>query len=143
MRICLRSRSACLGPVPRIVGKSLKTSILREEALELTLEGFLPDVPRGTLPKEEKRSLFRELGLPYETDPAITKHLGHFLETAGRAPDAILFNGGFFIPEICRTRVADVIEHWYGKRPTIFDNRDLDLAVATRRRLLQLCAGHR
>jgi hypothetical protein len=120
-----------LGSGSSIVGKSLKTTILREEALELTLEGFLPMVERGTAPKEEKRSVFRELGLPYETDPAITKHLSQFLETAGRAPDAILFNGGFFIPEICRTRVADVIEHWYAKRPEIFDNRDLDLAVAT------------
>ncbi len=46
-------------------------------------------------------------------------------------PDAILFNGGFFIPEICRTRVADVLENWYGRRPEIFENRDLDLAVAS------------
>ena len=45
-------------------------------------------------------------------------------------PDAILFNGGFFIPEILRQRVADVMEHWYGHRPVIFENRDLDLAVA-------------
>ena len=28
---------------------------------------------------------------------------------AGEAPDAILFNGGFFIPDICRERVADVV----------------------------------
>ena len=31
-------------------------------------------------------------------------------------PDAILFNGGFFIPDICRQRVADVMERWYGAR---------------------------
>ena len=115
-----------------LIGGSLKTEITREEALELTLEGFLPLSARGELPKEEKRSLFRELGLPYETDPAISKHLNAFLEGAGgQAPDAVLFNGGFFIPEICRTRVADVLEHWYGKRPAIFEHRDLDLAVAT------------
>ncbi|MDQ6677955.1 MAG: hypothetical protein M3Z09_11720 [Acidobacteriota bacterium] len=35
------------------------------------------------------------------------------------------------MPEICRTRVADILEHWYGRRPEVFDNRDLDLAVAT------------
>ena len=55
---------------------------------------------------------------------------GVFLEGARAGPDAILFNGGFFIPEILRERVADVLEHWYGKRPEIFENRDLDLAVA-------------
>ena len=81
------------------------------------------------------------------SDPAVTRHLAAFLATAGglrdglkdglkgglkgdAVPDAILFNGGFFIPDILRQRVADVLEHWYGKRPLILDNRDLDLAVA-------------
>jgi hypothetical protein len=120
-----------LGGGSSLIGGSLKTEITREEALELTLEGFLPLSARGEAPKDEKRSLFRELGLPYETDPAISKHLNVFLEGAGQVPDAILFNGGFFIPDICRQRVADVLEHWYGRRPEIFENRDLDLAVAT------------
>ena len=120
-----------LGAGSSIIGGTLKTAITRAEALELTLEGFLPLTPLGEKPKEEKRSLFRELGLPYVSDPAISRHLAAFLENAGQAPDAILFNGGFFIPEICRTRVADVLENWYGKRPEIFENRDLDLAVAS------------
>ncbi len=119
-----------LGGGSSLIGGSLKAEILREEALELTLEGFLPLSERGDPPKDEKRSLFRELGLPYVSDPAITKHLNAFLETTGQIPDAILFNGGFFIPEICRQRVADAVEHWYGKRPEIFENRDLDLAVS-------------
>ncbi len=120
-----------LGGGSSLIGGTLKTEITRDEALELTLEGFLPVTPRGELPKEEKRSLFRELGLPYVSDPAISRHLSAFLESANQVPDAILFNGGFFIPEICRTRVADVLEGWYGKRPEIFENRDLDLAVAS------------
>jgi hypothetical protein len=119
-----------LGTGSALIGKSLKTEILREEALELALEGFLPFSARGELPKEEKRSLFRELGLPYVTDPAVTRHLNEFLEPTGQAPDAILFNGGFFIPEILRERVADVVGKWYGRRPEIFENTDLDLAVA-------------
>ena len=120
-----------LGAGASLVGGALKTEIVREEALELLLEGFLPMSQRHDPPKDEKRSLFRELGLPYVTDPAITKHLNVFLESAGQQPDAILFNGGFFIPEIARERVADVVAHWYGKRPEILENRDLDLAVAT------------
>src|SRR3984893_3728919 len=120
-----------LGGGSSLIGGALKAQILREEALELTLDGFLPITQRGDAPKDEKRSLFRELGLPYVTDPAITKHLNAFLETAGQQPDAILFNGGFFIPEICRERVADAVGHWHGKRPEIFENRELDLAVAT------------
>ncbi|HLY17508.1 MAG TPA: Hsp70 family protein [Bryobacteraceae bacterium] len=120
-----------LGTGSALIGKALKTEVLREEALELALEGFLPMTARGDPPKEEKRSLFRELGLPYVSDPAVTKHLNAFLEGAGQAPDAILFNGGFFIPEILRQRVADAVGQWYGKRPEVFENRDLDLAVAT------------
>jgi len=120
-----------LGAGSSIIGGTLKTEITREEALELTLEGFLPLTPLGEKPKEEKRSLFRELGLPYVTDPAISRHLSSFLESAGQTPDAILFNGGFFIPEICRSRVADILENWYGRRPEVFENRDLDLAVAS------------
>jgi len=119
-----------LGSGSALIGKILRSEILREEALELALDGFLPTTARGEAPKEEKRSLFRELGLPYVSDPAVTRHLNAFLESAGQAPDAILFNGGFFIPEILRERVADVVGHWYGRRPEIFENIDLDLAVA-------------
>ncbi len=120
-----------LGGGSSLVGGTLKTEILREEVLELALDGFLPMCELADRPKEEERSPFRELGLPYVSDPAVTRHLAAFLASAGDAvPDAILFNGGFFIPDILRQRVADVLEHWYGRRPLILDNRDLDLAVA-------------
>jgi molecular chaperone DnaK (HSP70) len=120
-----------LGAGSSLIGGTLKTQITRAEALELALDGFLPLTPAGEKPKEEKKSLFRELGLPYVADPAISRHLAAFLEQAGQQPDAILFNGGFFIPDILRQRVADILENWYGKRPEIFENRDLDLAVAS------------
>jgi len=120
-----------LGAGSALVGGTLRTEILREEVLELALDGFLPMCELLDRPKEEEKSLFRELGLPYVADPAVTRHLAAFLATAGDAkPDAILFNGGFFIPEILRERVADVMQHWFGRRPAIFENRDLDLAVA-------------
>jgi hypothetical protein len=120
-----------LGGGSSLVGGTMKAEILREEVLELVLDGFLPGCELHDRPKEEEKSPFRELGLPYVSDPAITRHLAAFLASAGDAkPDAILFNGGFFIPEILRQRVADVLEHWYGRRPVIFENRDLDLAVA-------------
>jgi molecular chaperone DnaK (HSP70) len=120
-----------LGAGSSLVGGTLKTEITRDEALELTLEGFLPFCGINDQPTEEKRSLFRELGLPYVSDPAVTRHLAAFLAANEDAkPDAVLFNGGFFIPDICQQRVADVMERWYGRRPQILENRDLDLAVA-------------
>src|SRR5689334_5706774 len=51
-----------LGGGSSLIGGAMRTEILREEALELTLEGFLPFCELGDQPKDEKKSLFRELG---------------------------------------------------------------------------------
>ena len=120
-----------LGGGTSLIGGTMKASVMREEALELALEGFLPFCALDDKPQEDKKSLFREIGLPYVSDPAITRHLAAFLQSSqSPAPGAILFNGGFFIPEILRERVTDVVASWYGQRPLVFENNDLDLAVA-------------
>ncbi|MBV9611699.1 MAG: Hsp70 family protein, partial [Acidobacteriaceae bacterium] len=122
-----------VGAGAALVGGTLKTTITRDEVLELALSGFLPPCNLGDRPQQEKQSVFRELGLPYVSDPGITRHLAEFLESspaAERGVDAILFNGGFFIPQVFRERVCDVVEHWFGRRPLLLENHDLDLAVA-------------
>ena len=59
-----------LGAGSSLIGKSLKTEILREEALELALEGFLPFTERGHVthgaqrPSDEALDLQRPPGLP-------------------------------------------------------------------------------
>ncbi len=116
-----------------LIGGTLKTTITRDEILELALGGFLPPCELNAQPQTEKQSVFRELGLPYVSDPAITRHLAEFLNNSPAAShgiDAILFNGGFFIPDLFRDRIRDVVEHWFGRRPILFENQDLDLAVA-------------
>jgi molecular chaperone DnaK (HSP70) len=120
-----------LGAGSSLIGGTLRTEITREEARELALDGFLPQCELTDAPSVDKKSAFRELGLPYVSDPAVTKHLAQFLRESGNiAPDAILFNGGFFIPSLLRERVTDVMESWFGKRPLVLENQDLDLAVA-------------
>ena len=122
-----------VGAGAALVGGTLRTTITRDEVLELALGGFLPPCNLADQPHQEKQSVFRELGLPYVSDPAITRHLAEFLHNspaAERGIDAILFNGGFFIPQVFRERVRDVAEHWFGRQPLIFENHDLDLAVA-------------
>lgn len=122
-----------VGSGAALIGGTLKTSITRDEVLELALGGFLPACDLSDRPKQEKQSVFRELGLPYVSDPAITRHLAEFLSNSPAAEhgiDAILFNGGFFIPQVFRDRVRDVVEHWFGRKPLVFENHDLDLAVA-------------
>ena len=116
-----------------LIGGTLKTSITRDEVLELALGGFLPPCQLNDKPQGEKQSVFRELGLPYVSDPAITRHLADFLSNSPAVEggiDTILFNGGFFIPSVFRDRVRDVVEYWFGRRPVVFENADLDLAVA-------------
>jgi len=125
-----RVEISVLGSGAAMVGSALRSELQRQEVLDLALDGFVPFSERGEGPREERRSLFRELGLPYAADAAITRHLSAFLEPTGQVPDAVLFNGGFFTPEVLRERVAAVLERWYGRQPRILDSRDLDLAVA-------------
>ena len=116
-----------------LVGGTLRTTITRDEVLELALDGFLPFCGLTEKAQQDKQSVFRELGLPYVSDPAITRHLAEFLAQAPgteKGVDAILFNGGFFIPSTFRDRVRDVVGRWYGRTPYVFENHDLDLAVA-------------
>ncbi|MBV9758964.1 MAG: Hsp70 family protein [Acidobacteriaceae bacterium] len=122
-----------VGAGSALIGGTLKTTITRDEVLELALGGFLPPCELGDKPQQEKQSVFRELGLPYVSDPAITRHLAEFLANSparDHGVDAILFNGGFFIPQVFRERVRDVVAHWFGRQPRLFENHDLDLAVA-------------
>jgi molecular chaperone DnaK (HSP70) len=122
-----------VGAGSALIGGTLKTTITRDEVMELALGGFLPFCAVTDTPQQEKQSVFRELGLPYVSDPAITRHLAEFLHNSPAAEkgiDAILFNGGFFIPQIFRDRVRDAVEQWFGRRPLVFENNDLDLAVA-------------
>ncbi|HEX3682503.1 MAG TPA: Hsp70 family protein [Bryobacteraceae bacterium] len=122
-----------VGAGSALIGGTLKTSIARDEVLELALGGFLPPCELADKPQQEKQSVFRELGLPYVSDPAITRHLAEFLNNSPareHGVDAVLFNGGFFIPQVFRERVRDVVEHWFGRKPRLFENQDLDLAVA-------------
>jgi hypothetical protein len=123
-----------VGAGTALVGGVRQADLFRKEVLDLALDGFLPVCGLDERPKEDRRTLFRELGLPYVSDPAITRHLAAFMsgaaEHAPHGVDAILFNGGFFVPEVLRERVADVVGRWYGRRPAVLENRELDLAVA-------------
>ncbi|MCC6293901.1 MAG: Hsp70 family protein [Bryobacterales bacterium] len=126
-----RAEITVLGAGRSLIGGTLRTFITREEALELALDGFVPECARDEKPAQEEMSAFGETGLPYVPDPAVTRHLAAFLAASGHvAPDAILFNGGFFIPPVLRERVARVVESWTGRKPLVMENNDLDLAVA-------------
>jgi hypothetical protein len=126
-----------LGAGRGVVGGGMSAELTRDDVGTALLDGFLPLTARDDLPARDRRTGLRELGLPYETEPAITKHLAAFLERAGRGagsaglrPTAVLFNGGFFTPAVARTRVLDALASWFGARPAVLENERLESAVA-------------
>ena len=128
---------AVLGSGASLVGGSLSTEITRDEVLALLLGGFLPECDASASPalERDRRTGLRELGLPYASDPAITRHLAAFLREAGTAggparADAVLFNGGFFTPDEARARVAEVLGRWFGQAPRVLTNASPATAVA-------------
>ena len=89
------------------------------------------------------KASFANSGLPYVSDPAVTRHLADFLKSSPAAEhgvDAILFNGGFFIPQIFRDRVRDVVAALV--RAHSADSRESGFRSGSRdwRGLLFLCA---
>ena len=75
------------------------------------LEGFFPACAVSDQPARRRASGFREIGLPFESDTAITRHLAAFLTAHGDAktgpirPTHILFNGGVFKADMLRERL--------------------------------------
>ena len=116
----------------RLIGGSLQAEISREETLRVLVDGFLPETSSNAIP-ERGGSGFREFGLPYAADPAITRYLAEFLKRhARRTPDAVLLNGGFFESPALRSRMLAVLASWAGAAPPplALRNDRLDMAVA-------------
>jgi hypothetical protein len=121
-----------------VIGGALHTSITPDDVRKAIFDGFFPHVPRDADPMKSTRTGLQEMGLPYVGDPAVTKHLAAFLRKQlpdGDMPDAILFNGGVFQPQVLRGRLLEVMHLWYdqpGKswKPLVLFNPSLDLAVA-------------
>jgi len=126
-----------LGSGRGVVGGGMSTELTREEVSATLTQGFLPVTAPDDVPSRDRRVGLRELGLPYETEPAITRHLAGFLTRAGAAqgagmmqPDAVLFNGGFFTPALARRRVIEALTAWFGARPAVLENEAPEAAVA-------------
>jgi molecular chaperone DnaK (HSP70) len=122
-----------LGGGRSLVGGTSVLELTRADVLDRLLDGFLPITAADDRPARDRRSGLRELGLPYEPEPAITRHLAEFLsqgEGTLRRPDAVLFNGGFFAPPVARQRIVDALAAWFGAVPAVLTAAEPDAAVA-------------
>jgi hypothetical protein len=127
-----------LGRGSKLVGGTVSVDLDQKSVRDLLLEGFFPQVKLTDKPARRAASGFREIGLPFESDAAVTRHLAAFLSQQGEGgtaarPTHVLFNGGVFKSEPLRARLLDVMSDWFGKDQSpdlLAGNQDLDYAVA-------------
>jgi molecular chaperone DnaK (HSP70) len=138
-----------------LLGKTLSTTLDRATIEQVVLDGFFPLTKVTDLPQETRSAGLQEFGLPYASDPVISKHLARFLSRslinvkASEAlsslvkshqnalegeylkPTAVLFNGGVFNAAPIRKRVLDLLASWNKATPIReLEGYQLDLAVA-------------
>lgn len=132
-----------LGRGSKLIGGTVTVDIERKSAGELLLEGFFPACQVTDRPARRRVSGFQEIGLPFESDAAITRHLAAFLAAHGDSqganaprspvkPTHVLFNGGVFKADAFRNRLLEVLSTWAGDAPpkVLEGDHDLDHAVA-------------
>jgi hypothetical protein len=130
-----------LGKGRRVIGGTISTELNRQEIEDILVNGFFPMCKEIGRPEARAKVGLKELGLPYASDPAVTKHMAWFLERhkndvelagATSKPTAILFNGGVMKAEPLKQRIIEVLESWTeaGKELRVLASRSLDLAVA-------------
>ena len=133
-----------MGEGSSLIGGTLTAQLKRSKLEALIMEGFFPVVDNHHPAAGKIRKGISEFGLPYETEPAITRHIGLFLEKHKEDvkknldkkpfPDFILFNGGSLKSSLIQKRISDAIRHWFDEtessRPAILENPVPDLAVS-------------
>lgn len=133
-----RHKVSVLGRGSKLIAKTISVELERDAARSLLLDGFFPLCGPDEKPARPKASGFRELGLPFEADTAITRHLAKFLASHGDSPNSrarptrVLFNGGVFKAVVLRDRLFSALTGWNPDAPIrgLEGNSDLDHAVA-------------
>ncbi len=90
-----------LGRGSRLIGGTISIEVQRHEVEQLLVDGFFPRCELTERPMVQPASGFLQIGLPYESDTSITKHVAAFLvdqgcDTPEKQPKHLLFNGGAF-----------------------------------------------
>jgi len=135
----------------KLIGGAIRTELTRDELTRTLVDGFFPVVGSDARPQVPRRVGLTTLGLPYASDPAVTRHLAAFLgrqigaaanlpagiHAAGRSylhPTAVLFNGGVTKAPVLRDRIVEVLDAWAaaegGAKVKVLEGGDPDLAVA-------------
>lgn len=141
-----RTNVTLLGAGTKLIGAARSVELTRDEVHHMVVDGYFPKVAAGAGPQRLRGGLV-EFGLPYVSDPAVTRHLGAFLRAHQQAarealaehapaadvlpvPDALLLNGGVFRSSALVQRVLNVLSEWRGVPLRLLHNDAPDLAVA-------------
>lgn len=127
-----------LGRGSKLIGGTVSVEVERQQIATLLLDGFFPECQFDAKPQRQAASGFQEIGLPFESDPGVTRHIADFLnrQSSGngqnKTPEFVLFNGGVFKAEGFQNRLLDVIGSWseQGSVESLSGIHDLDNAVA-------------
>lgn len=129
-----------LGRGSSLIGGTIRTKLTREEIETMLVQGFFPLVGANDFPQRKAQVGIREMGLAYESDPAISRHLAYFLsqhvggdlaEGGVAYPSAVLFNGGVMKAEPLRRGVLQLLQQWHNdEAPRELAAVDLDRSVA-------------
>jgi len=129
---------AILGRGSRLIGGTVSVDVQRQAVIDLLVNGFFATCELGDRPTRQRRSGFQEIGLPFEADTAITKHIAAFLSEQGDGsidgtrPTRVLFNGGVFKSGRLQQAIMEQLANWFGEEPPrLLDGaHDLDFAVS-------------
>jgi len=121
----------------RLIGGTVSVDVDRQTVSDLLVNGFFSECQITDKPMRQRSSGFQELGLPFETETAVTKHLAAFLSRNGKegvqsaTPTHVLFNGGVFKASRLKARLLQQMGSWFSDAPQeLGGDRDLDYAVA-------------
>jgi hypothetical protein len=123
-----------LGRSRKVIGGTLRTDVGRAEVERALIDGFFPVVGADARPQVSRRIGLQEIGLPYASDPAITRHVAAFVgrqhEVAAGGVSAVLFNGGVMHAPRFRDRLTSVLRSWRDGDVRVLAGTHPDLAVA-------------
>lgn len=126
-----------LGRGRKLVGGTVSVKLDRDSARNLLLDGFFPRCESSAVVQRQRASGFRQIGLPFETEAGITRHIADFLRRHSSdqkplRPTDVLLNGGVFKSQPLVDRLLEVLGSWFPEAPprVLSGERDLDRAVA-------------
>jgi molecular chaperone DnaK (HSP70) len=115
-----------------LVGGTRSARLTRERVESLIVDGFFPEAPLRPLAPRARTGLLG-FGLPYETEPAITRHVSAFLHRhlgEGAELHGLLLNGGVFLSERLVAALIHAVAPLALERTLLLHQPHPELAVA-------------